>query len=364
MHVVQILPELNEGGVERGAVECNREFVRRGVTSTVLSRGGRLAPEITRDGGQHRTYDVCSKNLLTAPARVYGLRRLLADLKPDIVHVRSRVPAWLTHFANRSLRLPLVTTVHGFNRPNAYSRIMTRGDRVICVSQAVKTYIQQHYGTPDAVIRVIHRGLDAEAFDPLRLDAAWMSTFRRQWGLDDRFLAVSAGRITELKDHATFIRAIAQARRELPTLLGLIVGGVRDDKRAYFASLQALVASLGMTDAIVFAGNQRQMAEIYAMSRVAVSSSLQPESFGRSMVEALAMGCPVIASRHGGALEIVREGENGFFFAPGDVAGLAGALLAASRQSFTGLRADVMIRFALSRMIDDTLNVYRELLNA
>lgn len=363
MHVVQILPELNEGGVERGTVEFNREFVRRGVTSTVISHGGQLTPLITRDGGQHLMRDVCSKNILTVPTRVRDLRQTLVELRPDIIHVRSRVPAWLVHFANHHLRLPVITTVHGFNRPNAYSRIMTRSDRVICVSQAVKAHIQQHYNTPDAIIRVIHRGLDHETFNPQQLDSAGMHAFRQQWGLEGRFVVVNVGRITELKDYETFIRAIALARRKIPTLRGLIVGGVRADKRAYSDSLHALAASLGVTENIIFTGNQRQMAEIYSLSQVVVSSSRQPESFGRSIIEALAMERPVIASRHGGALEIIREGINGFFFTPGDSAGLAAAMLAASRQSFDGLRADVLLRFALSNMIDATLNVYRELLH-
>jgi len=364
MHIVQIVPELNEGGVERGTLEFNREFVRRGLVSTVISRGGRLAPTIGKDGGRHLLHDVCSKNILTVPARMLGLRRLLAGLRPDIVHVRSRVPAWLVHFANRSLHLPVVTTVHGFNRPNAYSRIMATGDRVICVSQAVKAHIQRHYGTPDRVIRVIHRGLDPEAFDPQRLDADRLRRYRSQWGLDGRFVAVSAGRITELKDHETFIRAIAAARHALPALLGLIVGGVREDKRAYFASLKKLAASLNVADAVVFTGSQPGMAEIYAAGHVVVSSSCQPESFGRTLIEALAMERPVIATRHGGAVEIVREGMNGMLFSPGDVSELAAALLAVSRQSFQGLREDVLSRFSLDRMIDANLGVYGELLNA
>lgn len=362
MHIVQVLPELNEGGVERGVVEINRGLVQRGVRSTVISLGGRLAGTIEVDGGRHVTLDVCSKNLLTFSFRAVQLRRVLVDLRPDIVHVRSRLPAWLLHVANRRLHLPVVATVHGFNRVNPYSRIMTRADCVICVSHAVKAYIQQHYRTPDARIRVIHRGVDPAAFDPDRLDQVFLDRFRAEQGLEGRFVATSVGRVTPLKDYETFIRAIAAARRDLPNVLGVIVGGTRADKRGHEARLHALTRELGVTDAIRFAGSQEHMAEIYRLSQVVVSCSRKPESFGRSLIEALAMETPVIATRHGGALEIVREGQDGYLFAPGDVAALAADLVATGRHTFTGLRQDVLRRFSLDAMIAQTLAVYGEVL--
>ena len=364
MHIVQLLPELNEGGVERGVVELSREFVRRGVTSTVISRGGRLAPEIEAAGGRHVALDVCSKNLLTVPARARRLRQALAELHPDIVHVRSRLPAWLLRAANRGLRLPVVATVHGFNSVSPYSRIMTRADRVICVSHAVKAYIQAHYATPEARVRVIHRGVDPAAFDPGRLDAAFVESFRREQGLAGRFVVTSVGRVTPLKDYETFIRAVAAVRRDLPNVLGVIVGGVRADRRGYDARLRALVAELGVADAIRFAGSQARVAEIYHLSDVVVSCSRKPESFGRSLVEALAMETPVIATRHGGAVEIVREGVDGLLFAPGDVPALAAGLLEVGRGSFANLRRDALARFSLESMVARTLEVYREVLEA
>ena len=362
MHVVQLLPELQEGGVERGVVEMNRELVRRGVTSTVISRGGRLAAEIAADGGRHVALDVCSKNPFTAPRRARQLRQVLAELHPDLVHVRSRLPAWLLRIANRRLRLPVVSTVHGFNRVGAYSRIMTRADRVICVSHAIKAHVQQNYGTPEPVLRVIHRGVTPADFDPARLDAAFIERFRREQRLAGRFVATCVGRITPLKDYETFIRGIAAARKELPNVVGVIVGGTHADRRGYEARLRGLVRELDAGEAIRFAGSQQAMAEIYALSDVVVSCSAKPESFGRALVEALAMETPVIATAHGGALEIVREGENGLLFAPGDAAALAARLAAISRRTFTGLRPDVLARFSLDAMVDRTLAVYFDVL--
>ena len=136
--------------------------------SIVISKGGRLAEQIRREGGEHVAFDVCSKNPLTAPLRVVRLEKVLRQLHPDILHARSRVPAWLAYFANRSLRIPFVTTVHGFNSVNPYSRVMTYGDRVICVSNAIRDHIRHHYRVSDGKIVVIPRGVDLEQFDPGR----------------------------------------------------------------------------------------------------------------------------------------------------------------------------------------------------
>ena len=149
MKIVQLLPELNEGGVERGTVDLNREMVKRGLSSIVISAGGKLAVQIENDGGHHISLDICSKNPLTVHWRIVRLRKLLRELKPDVIHARSRVPAWLSYLANRPLKIPFVTTVHGFNSVNAYSRIMTYGDRVICVSGRIKSYIQKNDGVAD-----------------------------------------------------------------------------------------------------------------------------------------------------------------------------------------------------------------------
>jgi len=311
--IVQLLPELNEGGVERGTAELNRELVKRGIQSTIISAGGKLVERIERDGGRHITLDVCSKNPLSVPLRVAKLRRILEELRPDIVHARSRVPAWLTYFANKPLGIPFVTTVHGFNSVSAYSAIMTKGDRVICVSNAVRDYVVEHYDVDVDKIVVIPRGIDTNLFSPDAVDKDFTEAFRKRYGLDNAFVVSVVGRITQLKDLESFIDAIALLRTHHPDIKGLIVGGVRSDKRDYFESLQERVREKGVQERIVFTGSQQKVAEIYALSDVTVSSSKKPESFGRSVAEAMAMNTPVVATRHGGVLDIVREGEHGFF---------------------------------------------------
>ncbi len=364
MHILQILPALNEGGVERGTMELSREFIRRGHVSTVISCGGRLAGQIGQDGARHVTLDVKSKNPLTAFRRAAKLRRAIVEIKPDIVHFRSRVPGWLFHFANRSLRLPCVSTVHGFNSVGAYSKIMTSGMRVICPSAAVAEHIRQHYATPSEKIRVIHRGLDTSLFDPSRLDAAFMTDFRQQHGLDNRFVVLGVGRVTQLKGYDMLLRATALARVHLPNIKTVIVGGTDPARDAYGEELRQLVRDLELVEHVAFAGSQSRLAEIYACGNVLVSANrYKPEAFGRTMVEALSMGCPVIATRFGGALDIVREGFNGWLVDPGDAQQLADRLTQIPAASFTGLREDALQRFSLEQMVDKTLAVYAEILS-
>jgi glycosyltransferase involved in cell wall biosynthesis len=362
MHIVQLLPELNQGGVERGAVELSRELVKRGHQSTVISAGGSQAAQIEKDGGRHITFDVCSKNPLTVPQRTFSLRSTLLALRPSILHARSRVPAWLCYFANKKLHIPFVTTVHGFNSVSKYSEIMTKGDAVICVSHPVKEYIQKNYGTPDEKITVIHRGIDPTEFDPEKLDRAWIDSFKTKFGLNGKFVVTAVGRITELKDYETFIRAIADCAQKIPNICGVIVGGVRHDKQAYYERLQVLVKELRAEDHIIFAGSHSQMPEIYALSDILVSCSKKPESFGRTLIEAMAMNTPVIATRHGGALDIVEEGLNGFLVSPANVNELTDALRRQKEIPRTGLREYALSRFTLEKMVETTIDVYKKTL--
>ncbi len=361
MKIVQLLPELNEGGVERGTVELSRELVKLGHESIVISAGGKLQEQIEKDGGRHITFDVCSKNPFTALFRMIQLRKILRTLDPEILHARSRVPAWLTYLSNKKLHIPFVTTVHGFNSVSPYSAIMTKGDRVICVSGVIKTYIQEHYHTADAKITVIPRGIDLQKFNPQNLDKEFIRTFTEEYSLEDKFIVTSVGRITQLKDLETFISAIAVLKQNHPNVVGLIVGGVREDKQEYFHSLKILVKKLDLEGTIIFTGSQSNVAEIYALSDVVVSSSKKPESFGRSVAEALALGTPIVATGHGGVLDIIVEGENGFFYPVGESGILAEKILKSKELKFEGYNY-IANNFSLKNMVEKTIEVYEGLL--
>ena len=359
MTIVQLLPELNEGGVERGTVELSRELVKLGHKSIVISAGGKLQEQIDEDGGRHITLDVCSKNPLSAFWRMIKLRNLLSTLNPDILHARSRVPAWLTYLANKKLHIPFITTVHGFNSVSTYSAIMTKGDSVICVSESIKSYIQEHYNTEDQKITVIPRGIDLVTFNPGNSDQKFIDNFKQEYHLEDKYIITSVGRITQLKDLETFISAISILRKSHDNIVGLIVGGVRENKKEYFNSLKVLVKELDLKDKIIFTGSQSQVSEIYALSDVVVSSSKKPESFGRSVAEALALNTPVVASNHGGVLDIIVEAQNGFFYPVGESEVLAAQIGKCNGLEFDGYRY-IAEHFSLGQMVDKTLQVYEK----
>ena len=360
MRVVQLLPELNEGGVERGTVELNREFVKNGIESFVISAGGKLENQIDIDGGKHIKFDVCSKNIFTVFSRVSKLKKILKNINPDIIHVRSRVPAWLVYFANKSLKIKVVSTVHGFNSVGFYSSIMQKADAVICVSNSIKEYIQKNYQTTENIITVIPRGIDLELFNPNNISNEFINNFKKEYDLENKFIVSSVGRVTQLKDYETFIKAIFLVKKEIPNIKALIVGGVRSDKEEYLNSLKKLVKELDLEDNISFTGSQSKIAEIYTLSDIVVSSSKKPESFGRAVAEAIAMNTPVIATNHGGVKDIIIENVNGFFFEVGDDKELANNILKSRNLSFDGYNY-ISNNFSLENMVNKTLEVYRNL---
>ena len=360
MRIVQVIPELNEGGVERGVVELNREFVKLGIESYIISNGGKLVNQIVQDGGNHIKFDVCSKNIFTSFSRISKLKKLLKELKPHIIHVRSRVPAWLVYFANKSLKIKVVSTVHGFNSIGFYSSIMQKSDAVICVSNSIKEYIQKHYQTSEDKITVIPRGIDLELFNPKNIDEIFIENFKKEFNLKDKFIVSSVGRVTQLKDYETFIKAILLVKKEIPNIVGLIVGGVRSDKEDYLNSLKSLIKELSLEENIIFTGSQSKIEQIYALSDVVISSSKKPESFGRAVAEAICMNKPVIATNHGGVKDIIIENKNGFFFEVGNDKELAKNILKSRTLVFDGY-SYISNTFSLENMVNKTIEVYKRL---
>lgn len=360
MRIVQVVPELNEGGVERGVVELNREYVKLGLESYVLSAAGKLENQINLDGGNFIKFDVCSKNIFTVFSRVNAVKKILKELKPDIIHVRSRVPAWLVYFANKKLKIKVVSTVHGFNSVGFYSSIMQKADAVICVSNSIKEYIQKHYQTSENKITVIPRGIDLELFNPKNIDEIFIENFKKEFNLKDKFIVSSIGRVTQLKDYETFIKAILIVKEEIPNVVALIVGGVRSDKENYLNSLKTLMKELDLENNIIFTGSQSRIEQIYALSDVIISSSKKPESFGRAVAEAICMNKPVIATNHGGVKDIIIKNENGFFFEVGDDKSLANNILKSRNLEFDGY-SYISSNFSLENMVNKTLEVYRKL---
>tara|TARA_B100001057_G_scaffold495787_1_gene595612 strand:+ start:389 stop:1528 length:1140 start_codon:yes stop_codon:yes gene_type:complete len=361
--VIQLLPELNEGGVERGVVELNREFVLRGIESHVISKGGRLVDQINTDGGYHHTLNICDKNPLILPLRIYQLRKLITLINPNIIHARSRYPAWITWFANRPLGIPFVTTVHGMNSINAYSRIMTKGDKVICVSEVVQKYIIDAYSVDQGKIFVIQRGADLKYFDPKVSSAEFTHSFQKRYRLNHAFVVASIGRITWLKDYETFIKAISRCRDQIPNIIGLIIGGARQDKTEYLESLKEIVHEEGAENCIHFVGNQTKVAEIYQLSDLVVNGSIKMGNVGRTVVEALAMNTPVLCTTFKDLDNVIEEGRNGYIIETRNVEDLVEKIIRVHRKPITETRSSIPATFTLETMVRETIQLYTSLLN-
>ncbi|ALV25154.1 glycosyltransferase, family 1 [Campylobacter iguaniorum] len=361
MKIIQMLPELKEGGVERGVVDINKALIKAGVTSIIMSNGGKLAEQITKDGGEHIKFDLASKNIFSVIWRVWKLKKLLKSINPDIIHVRSRVPAWLVYLANKNLKIKVVSTVHGLNSPNFYSKIMIKADAIITPSNCVKEHIIKYFDTDTNLITVVPRGVDLSAFDPSNLDAEFINEFRQKYKiLKDDFVISNIGRITELKDYETFIKATNELKK-IKKVKALIVGGVHPRKQKYYQSLKDLISNLGLENEVIFTGSQSKIAEIYSISNVVVSSSKKPESFGRSVAEALALNTPVVASNHGGVKDIIINAKFGYFFEIGDFKGLCDKILLANELKFDGFKY-IKNNFSFKQMFDKTMEIYTRII--
>ncbi|RXR04227.1 glycosyltransferase [Pseudoxanthomonas composti] len=363
--IVQLLPALESGGVERSTLEIAQALVQAGHTAVVVSAGGRLVPQLERAGARHVQLDIGRKSPMTL-LRIGALARLLREVGADIVHARSRLPAWIGRLA--LARLPAatrprwVTTVHGLNTPGRYSAVMASGERVICVSETVRAFVATHYPkVPQARLRVIPRGLDPASFPyrPWPDAAARSAVAARHPGLaSDGPLLLLPGRGTRLKGHADAIQLLADLRgQEVPARLWM-PGIVQPGREAYLAELQQQAQALGVAQAMVCSPATADMAQAYAASDLVLQLSRKPESFGRTVIEALSCGRHVVGWAHGGVGELLAELQPAGAVPAFDRA----ALLAATRQLLTAAApAPGTMPFTLQAMQDATLSLYQEL---
>ena len=361
MKVVQVLPALASGGVEQGVLEVAAALVAAGHESVVVSAGGRMVAALTGAGSRHVEWDIGRKHPATV-LRVRAFRRWLGRERPAIVHARSRLPAWVAWLAWRRMprraRPRFVTTVHGLYSVNAYSAVMTRGERVIVVSDTARDYVRKNYPRVDeARLRRIHRGVDRCRFHRrFQPSAAWREAWRRTYPeLAGKTVVTLPGRLTRLKGHHDFIDIMGAVAKEHPAVVGLVVGGADAKHRAYEAEVKARARNL------VFTGHREDLREVMAVSAAVVSLSTHPESFGRTVLEALSLGTPVVGYAHGGVGEVLAQ-----VFPPGcaaagdraDAARVLGRVL----DDQTAARAAVREHgFSVARMTAETLRLYEEL---
>ena len=371
--MLQIVPNLITGGVERGTVDMAGAIAAAGWKAVVASAGGPMVREIVRNGGIHVTLPLASKNPFTMHRNVTRLEALIREMGVDIVHARSRAPAWSAKLAADRTGAHFVTTFHGtytlglYGLKRVYNSVMAGGERVIAISHFIAEHMQRLYGVSPDRIRVIHRGIDMGIFDPNRVSPERIIALAQKWRLPDGHKVIMLpGRLTRWKGQSVLIEALAILDRH--DIRCLLVGSDQG-RSGYRKELTDLIAARGMTDVVHIVDECNDMPAAYMLTDVAISASTDPEAFGRVVVEAQAMGRPVIVSDHGAPRETVLPGQTGWLVAPGDPAALAQALghfLSLSEETRHAMaetaQAFVTRNFTREAMCAATLNVYREVL--
>jgi glycosyltransferase involved in cell wall biosynthesis len=369
--VLQVIPSLVSGGVERGTVEVASALAAAGWTAYVASAGGPMVRELARAGVEHIQLPLASKNPLTIRRNCTALVDIIREYKIDVVHARSRAPAWSAWRAAKQTRRRFVTTFHNVYSDKTplkhwYNSIMARGERVIAISEFVAAHAANDYGVEPDRLRTIPRGVDLRLFDPSQVNGDRVADLAAKWRVPDGFAVVMLpGRLTRWKGGLDFIEAIAKLGR--PDLCCLLVGA--EQRSGFRRELEAAIARHELGSQFRIVEDCRDITAAYALSDVVVSASTDPEGFGRTIVEAQAMGRPVIATDHGGARETVIPGSTGWLVAPGDTAALAATIAEAlslgpvERAAYARrARAHIATGFTREMMCARTIDVYEELL--
>lgn len=363
LSIAQLLPDLDSGGVERGTLEISQAAVQRGWHSWVLSKKGRLVDDLLKDGGRHLDWDIGGKHPWTL-RWIPKLIRFCHENDIDILHARSRMPAWLAYMAWRMMpsksRPVFVTTVHGLNSVNAYSRIMTRGERVITVSKTARAYVLKNYqGIDESRIKLIYRGVDDTTFPRgYQPSDAWFEKWHSSYSqLKNARLLLLPGRISRRKGHAEFVDLIARLREMDANVVGMLVGGWSAKQNGYVGEIKSEIAKKGLNKAVLWAGHRSDMKEIYAASDLVLSLSRKPESFGRTILEALSIGVRCAGLDHGGVGEILET-----MFPQGRLA-LSGNVQSWANDTFALLKPEAPVprpnAFPLEKMLTQELDCYQ-----
>ncbi len=372
--VLQVIPNLGAGGAEQGCIDVAAALVKAGARAIVVSNGGPRIHDLARVGADHIQMPVHSKNPLVMWRNIGRLRRLIRKEKIDIVHARSRAPAWSCWKAVDGTSARFMTTCHApYNisgqAKRFYNSAIARGERVIAISGYVADYLRDNYNIDADRIRTVHRGIALEKFHPGAVAAPTLIKLTGQWRIPDGMsIVMMPGRITRWKGHHILIEAMAKLNRE--DVFCVMIG---DDqgRTEYRQELEAAIIEHGVEGRVRLIDHCNDMPAAYMLSTVVVSASTDPEGFGRVPVEAQAMGRPIIATDHGGARETIIRGETGWLVPPGDAQTLADALrealsLNAEERAILAAHAmhHVAQHFSRDHMTGQTLDVYTELLQS
>jgi glycosyltransferase involved in cell wall biosynthesis len=380
--VLQVIPELEAGGAERTTIDMAEALAEVGARALVASTGGRLVSELQAKGGLWIPFPAKTKNPLAMALNVRRFARLIREESVDLVHARSRAPAWVAFGATRQTKTRFITTFHGsYSGTSAiklrYNSVMARGDRVIANSRYTGDLIARLYPQAQSRIAVIHRGVDLRIFSQPAVEPHRVANLRAAWGVElgDRIILLPA-RLTGWKGHRVLIAAAEILFRNGLRGVKFILAGDDQGRASYVRDLDGLVAKAQLRGIVRRVGHCTDMPAAYRAAAIVTVPSTEPEAFGRVAVEAQAMGTPVIVSDLGAVPETViappevsEAARTGWRVPASDAEALAKALAAAlllgasaTEAMAQRARSHVERHFSLGRMRSATLNVYAALL--
>jgi glycosyltransferase involved in cell wall biosynthesis len=377
--ILQIIPELAAGGAERTTIEVAEAVCAKGGRALVASAGGRLESELQAVGGEHFLLPLKTKNPYQAYRNAHRIECLIDAMKVDLIHARSRAPAWSAYIAARRRKVPFVTTYHGIYNGKSplkrfYNSVMARGDAVIANSQFTAEHLIREHQIDPVKVTAILRGVDLQKFDPARVSDERVAAVRKSWGLspeDQRPILLHAARLTRWKGQLLAIEAADKLNKAGGPPFALVFVGDAQGRDAFVEEMKTQIADRGLQDSVVIAGHCDDMPAAFKAASLVLQPSIEPEAFGRSAAEAQAMGAPVIAAAHGGLVEVVQDGSTGALVRPGDADALMGALsrmLAMPPEQRKAMGPAGILRarrlFAKESLQEATLNVYAKLIGA
>ena len=306
MRIIQLLPELKVGGVERGTVDLSDHLVKLGHDSAVISAGGQLVNLLNEHGAKHYELPIAKKNI-RAIAQIGNLKKIYSEYQPDIVHVRSRFPAWINYFALKNFkgkRPIVISTFHGLYSKPFYSKSMSYADEIIAISKTVQDYINENYQVDKSNLHLIYRGCDLKEFNSSVLSEEWKKAWFKEFPqTKNKIILNLPGRITGWKGIESFIDLFSQL--DISRFHGIIPGPVAANKRNYFNLLSKLIKQKNLSDHLSFCGARSDIAEVYKISDIVMNLSSKPEPFGRTIIEAAACGSHVMGWDRGGVKESI-----------------------------------------------------------
>ena len=359
LKVVQLLPELNIGGVERGTKDFSEALVQRGHKSIVISNGGLFEQDIINAGGIHLKLPIHKKNPISF-LQAKELARIYKEYEPDIVHVRSRMPAWINYYAFKKLdKKPiLVSTFHGLYSTPIYSKVMAKVDHTIAISKTVRDYIKNTYSVEDKNITIIPRGCDPLLFNKIKPNINWLNDWYEEFPqTENKIILTLPTRISQWKGVDSFIDLIANINND--AFHALVVGPTSKKKEKYLNDLQSKIKDKGLDSLITFTGSRNDISNIYKISDIVYNLSIKPEPFGRTTIEAIASGSKVIGWNHGGTKEILEELYPDGLVELNDIAQLKQQTLIISKENYAKPKENT---FLSTKLIDSTIQLYQDLL--